>query len=68
MIEQARQRILTGLFLGIVEELQVLNCSTSLGGKGQDNLFVQFAEVVRKAVWQYLVRERKVAEELVLMR
>ena len=50
-----------------MEKLQILDCRTRLRGKSQHNLFIQFAEVVRKAMRQYLVGERKVAEELVLI-
>ena len=66
MIEQSRQRILAGLLLGVVEELQILNCRTSLGGKGQDNLLIQFAEVGHDTLCGHFIREKQPAEKLAL--
>ncbi|TKS62506.1 MAG: hypothetical protein EWM73_02407 [Nitrospira sp.] len=57
---------MAGLFLGIVEELQILNRRASLRGKGQHNLFVQFAELLLDTLWYHFVGERKMAEELAL--
>ena len=56
------------LFSRIVEELQILNSRTRLRGKGEHNLFVQFAEVVQEALRRRFVGERQVAEGLIVAR
>lgn len=50
MIQQHGQGVVGCLFFRIVEELQILNSRTSLRGKGEHNLFIQFAEVVHEAL------------------
>ena len=53
-----------GLLLGVLKKLQILNRGAGLGGKGQHNLFVQFAEAGSEAVRGQFVGKREPAEEL----
>ncbi len=66
MIQQPGQGIVSGLLLGVMEKLQILDCGAGLGDEGDDKLFVHCAELVCAAVGHRFVGKREVPERLVM--
>ena len=66
MIQQSGQWIVSSLFLGVAEKLEILNRRSGLRGEGLQNLFIQFAEVDCEALGRQFVRQAEPAKEFAM--